>query len=65
MNPLPQIVITFCCALFVQASSYGIDSPTDPFEINGIITWTEPDCQGVAASTIFNGSTMFKNMTNA
>ncbi|KAL2801516.1 hypothetical protein BJX63DRAFT_417230 [Aspergillus granulosus] len=33
--------------------------------INGITIWTERDCQGVPASTIFNGTTISQNISNA
>jgi hypothetical protein len=40
----------------------GIDTPVG---INGITIWTERDCQGVPASTIFNDTTIAQNISNA
>jgi hypothetical protein len=47
--------------LFAQCIS-GMDPSVG---INGITIWTERDCQGVPASTIFNGTTMAHNISNA
>lgn len=64
MNSLSQIVLLFC-ALVTHTTSYGMNYTPVPSEINGIITWTEPNCQGTAALSIFNGTTLSRNISNA
>ncbi|KAL4927725.1 uncharacterized protein BDV17DRAFT_265646 [Aspergillus undulatus] len=37
----------------------------DLYGVNGIMLWTEPNCQGIPASTIFNDTTLGQNISNA
>lgn len=64
MNSLSKIILLFC-ALITHTTAYGMSHTPVPSEINGIITFTEPNCQGIAALTIFNGTTLSKNISNA
>jgi hypothetical protein len=45
-------------ALKAQTVSFDVDYASDPYAVNGIITWTEPNCKGIAASTIYKDSTL-------
>lgn len=63
MNTL-SLIILILYVLVAQTVSFDVDYTLDPYTVNGIIAWTEPNCQGIAASTIFNGSTLAKNISN-
>ncbi|KAL4935872.1 hypothetical protein BDV06DRAFT_206060 [Aspergillus oleicola] len=34
------------------------------YGINGMMLWTEPNCHGIPASTIFNNTTLGQNISN-
>ncbi|KAL4912618.1 hypothetical protein BDW62DRAFT_216220 [Aspergillus aurantiobrunneus] len=51
--------------LVIPAASHDADLLPNPHGINGIMLWTEPDCQGIPASTIFNETNLAKNISNA
>lgn len=59
-----SLIILILYALVAQTVSFDVDYASDPYAVNGIIAWTEPNCKGIAASTIFNGSTLAKNISN-
>ncbi|KAH2761560.1 hypothetical protein KXW10_000382 [Aspergillus fumigatus] len=59
-----SLIIVILYASVAQSVSFDPDYTPDPHAVNGIIAWTEPNCQGIAASTIFNGSTLAKNISN-
>lgn len=55
-----SLIILILYALMAQTISFDVDYTPNSYGVNGIIAWTEPNCQGIAASTIFNGSTLAK-----
>ncbi|KAL4745853.1 uncharacterized protein BDW70DRAFT_154566 [Aspergillus foveolatus] len=59
--PLLAIILGF---LTVCAASLGHSSPLNPHGINGMMMWTERDCKGVPASTIFDNANFAKNISN-
>jgi hypothetical protein len=58
------IRILFFVLSITQATSYGEEHVQNMYSNNGIMLWTEPDCKGIVASTIFNGSALGKNISN-
>ncbi|KAL4923025.1 uncharacterized protein BDV17DRAFT_297398 [Aspergillus undulatus] len=47
------------------ATSRGPNSLLSPHRMNGMIMWTERDCKGIPASTIFDITNFAKNISNA
>jgi hypothetical protein len=41
-----------------------IETATFPYGTNGIVYWTEPNCKGTAATTVFDSITSARNITN-
>lgn len=51
-------LLTICTAVYSES---GFSSP---HAINGMILWTDSDCKGIPASTIFNSTTFAQNISN-
>ncbi|KAL4912587.1 hypothetical protein BDW62DRAFT_216238 [Aspergillus aurantiobrunneus] len=56
--PTTLSLLTICAALY---SERGFSNPQ---AINGMILWTDSDCRGIPASTIFNSTTFGQNISN-
>jgi hypothetical protein len=64
MGLTPIIRILVLVLSVTQATSYIDDHSQNTYSTNGIILWTDPDCKGIIASTIFDDSTLGKNVSN-
>ncbi|KAL4781051.1 hypothetical protein BJX76DRAFT_350471 [Aspergillus varians] len=56
--PTTLSLLPICAALYSERGF------SNPHAINGMVLWTDSDCRGIPASTIFNFTTFAQNISN-